>query len=207
MIKASNSGARGAKFDKLGAVVGGTVVSVDVFQDRDDDNKLKFWDDGGPIMKCRVIVQTSLDEGEDDQGREDDGKRAIYVKTWGEQWKALKNALARTDSDDVVVGGKFYAKFKSEGEKIKKQWSAPKNMLYKYEPPANLPEGEDFEEDEAPAPPSRPTTRKPAAAPAAAPARGRGAKKPPPVDLDDVADPVDGTADALADAGLGEDDF
>lgn len=202
LVKSAGSGARGAKFPKIGTIIGGTVVSAEVVQSRDEDGDLEFWDDGKPKQKVRVIVQTELDEGPDDQGREDDGKRAIYIKWWGAQRKALIEALAKVDAEDVEAGGKFFAKYAADGEKVKKAWSATKEMKYKYVPPAVVPQDEFDGDDEAEAP-----AEKPAAKPAKATAK-KAATKPAPEpeddDLADAAEPLDSKA-ALAAAGLSDD--
>ena len=171
-IKAAGSGARGAKFPKKGAIVGGPVESAELFQSRDDDGELEFWDDGSVKQKLRIIVQTNLDEGEDDNGREDDGRRAIYIKWWGEQKKAFLAAMKAADLDDLPPGSKFFAKYVGDGEKAKKSWSAPKIMKYKaVSAPVISADEFDDEEDEEPAPrrraakPAASTRRRPAPEP------------------------------------------
>lgn len=198
LVKSAGSGARGAKFPKPGTIVGGKVLSAEVVQSRDEDGELEFWDDGKPKQKVRVIVQTDLNDGPDDQGREDDGKRAIYIKWWGEQRKALIEALTKAEADDVEAGGDFHAKYAGDGEKVKKAWSATKTMRYRYKAPAVVPsDGFEDDEDETPAAPA-----KPAAKPAAAKPAKRAAKD----NLDGTDEPLD-TGRALKDAGLGDDDF
>lgn len=181
LVASAGSGARGAKFADVGTIVGGTVISAEIIQSRDEDGAPEFWDDGKPKQKIRVIVQTELDEGADEQGRPDDGKRALYVKWWSSQKKAFIEALAKAEADDVLPGGIFHAKFKSEGERVKKAWSPTKEMVYRYKAPAVVPD-EDFDEPVA------------APVPVAKPA---AAVKPTPVEDDTVA--------ALDAAGL--DDF
>jgi hypothetical protein len=203
LVKSAGSGARGAKFPKIGTIIGGVVVSAEVVQSRDEDGELEYWDDGKAKQKVRIIVQTELDEGPDDQGREDDGKRAIYVKWWGEQRKALIEALTKADADDVEAGGKFFAKYAADGERVKKAWSPTKEMRYRYKPPAVVPDAEFDDEDEA-------ETAKPAAKAAkpAAKATAKKSAKPAPEpeddDLADAAEPLDSKA-ALAAAGLSDD--
>lgn len=185
LIASSTGGARGAKFPNVGDIVGGTVISADVIQSRDEDNELEFWEDGNQKQKVRIIVQTDLNEGVDDQGREDDGKRAIYIKWWGAQKKAFIEALVKAEAEDVETGGEFWAKFKSEGERIKRAWSPTKEMVYRYKN-APLVKPSDFDdEDDTPAP-----------APKAAPAKKPAAKAAP---------AKDETVAALDAAGL--DDF
>lgn len=170
LVASSGGGARGAKFPEVGNVVGGKVISAEVIASRNEDNEPEYWDDGKPKQKIRIIVQTDLDEGVDDQGREDDGKRAIYVKWWGEQRKAFIEALTKAEADDVLPGGIFHAKFQSQGERIKKAWSPTKEMRYRYKAPAVVPSDDFDDEPESepePAPVAKPAARKPTAKPAA----------------------------------------
>lgn len=208
-IQSAGSGARGAKFTKIGQIVGGVVESAELFQSRDEDGKPETWDDGGAKMKLRIIVQTELDEGTDDQGREDDGRRALYVKWWGEQKKAFLQAMEKAGLDDLVPGSKAFAKYVEDGEKAKKSWSAPKIMRYKFVGPPSVPVDEDFETDEVedeepPAPKRAPAKKAATKAPARKPAP-KPAPEPEDDDLEGVDAPVDDTADALSEAGL--DDF
>jgi hypothetical protein len=189
LVAASTGGARGAKFPEVGTVVGGTVISADVIQSRDEDGELEFWDDGNEKQKVRIIVQTDLDEGVDDQGREDDGKRAIYVKWWGAQKRALIEALVKAEAEDVETGGEFWAKFQSEGERIKRAWSPTKEMRYRYKNAPVVKPSDFDDEDDAPAPVKAPAAK-------AAPAKKPAAKAAP---------EKDETVAALDAAGL--DDF
>jgi hypothetical protein len=184
MIKASTGGARGAKFEKVGQVIGGIVESAEIFQSRDDDGKLETWDDGGKKLKLRVIVQTDLDEGPDDQGRDDDGRRALFLKWWGSQRKEFLSTMEKAGLDDLTPGCKFYAKFTGEGEKQRKSWSAPKNFRYKAIPAPVVPADSEFEDDETEDEPSAPPAKK---APAKkAPARRAPAPEPDPEPEEEV---------------------
>lgn len=127
---------RGAfsKYSRPGERHGGTVVSRDLFQSRDpDDNKLQTWDDGRPIMKARIIVQTDERGEANEDGTPDDGRRAIYIKWWGDDLKALKEAVGQNDLD---TGGWFGAVFEKEEAPKKAAFSGRKIYSYKYQPPA-----------------------------------------------------------------------
>jgi hypothetical protein len=204
LVKSAGSGARGARFPKIGTIIGGKVVSAEVVQSRDEDGELESWDDGKPKQKVRIIVQTELDEGPDDQGREDDGKRAIYIKWWGAQRKAFIEALTKVDAEDVEPGGDFFAKYAADGEKVKKAWSATKEMKYKYKPPAVVPNDFDDEPEAEAAAPAKAPARKPATRATAKRAAAKPDPEPEDDDLADAAEPLDSKA-ALAAAGLGED--
>ena len=66
-----------------GTTIGGPIVDAMVRQIKDiADDKPKFWDDGRPQEQIVIRVQT--DQRND---KDDDGIRALYIKTWG-VWKA-----------------------------------------------------------------------------------------------------------------------
>lgn len=174
-IKESGGGPRVAKFEDVGDVVRGKILKSELVQARDDDNKPAFWDDGNKKMQVVVHLQTTLDEGEDDDGRPDDGKRRVFIKWWGKQKQALltaieKNAEGFEGADlepDLYEGADFAAKWVGEGERIKKSWKPEKLMAYKVGLPPARPAGlskddDDFgdEEEEAPAPPPKAPARR-----------------------------------------------
>jgi hypothetical protein len=72
------TGVKSFKFDEVGKTVKGTVLSLDLQQQRDLKTKEpKFWDKEKeqPMMQLRIVLQT--DAREDDN---DDGQRAVYAK-------------------------------------------------------------------------------------------------------------------------------
>ena len=188
-IKQAGSGARGAKFAKIGQIIGGVVESAEIFQSRDDDGVLETWDDGSPKNKVRIIVQTNLDEGVDNDGREDDGRRALYVKAWGEQWKTLREAIDTAGLDDIPPGSKCFMKYVSDGPKAKKSWSAPKVYKFKVVAPPSVPvdDFDDAPEDE-PAPTRRRAAAKPVVKPAPKATTRRRQPEPEPEPEDDDLD-------------------
>ena len=108
---ANSGGITGAfnKYSPVGTTVQGQITSADVQQVHDfDSGKPLVWDDGSPQQQLRVVVQT----GQIDPSIEgDDGRRAIYVKWWGDQRKALLDAVKAAGDNDVREGGMFRATF------------------------------------------------------------------------------------------------
>lgn len=97
------------KDSQIGDSVTGTIL--DAFQRQTTDyvsKKPEFWDDGNPKIQVIIKIKTGLCEDADDNG-----ERAIYVKTWGAQWAALKDAVRATGatrtSEAVRVGATFTA--------------------------------------------------------------------------------------------------
>lgn len=75
----------------MGTKFTGTIVDATVQQIKDiRDGKPKTWDDGRPQQQIVVRIQTDLRNDE-----EDDGIRALYIKTWGVWKTALMDAVTQ----------------------------------------------------------------------------------------------------------------
>lgn len=118
----------------IGTVWAGKVVRVDVRQVRDDDGQPDTWDNGDPKQQVIVAIQT---DQRDPERPGDDGVRGIYIKWWGEQRKALREALETAGAEDIEIGGMFAAQYVGDGEQPKnKMFSPPKLMRYEYKAPS-----------------------------------------------------------------------
>ena len=85
--------ARAFKFGTAGDSVSGPIESVKVQQVRDFKTKAPvFWTDDRPQEQIIVTVQTDLDEPDVEYG-EDDGLRAVYIKSWGPQVRAFRKGV------------------------------------------------------------------------------------------------------------------
>src|SRR5690349_10440372 len=96
-----NSSAKSARFPTVGTRVGGRVVKdAQEIQQRDfDSGELLFWDDGKPRMQLVVTVAT--DEA-DPADPDDDGERAIYVKS--QMLQATRQACRRAKKFAIEEG-------------------------------------------------------------------------------------------------------
>lgn len=123
-------GVKSAKFEKIGTVVKGTIVTKPELQQQRDpkDGKPQTWDDGKPKQQVKVVLQT---EQRDDA--EDDGRRAIYVKA--NMLKAVQEAVKAAGAKGLEVGGVLAVKYVKDGEKKNKAFNAPKLYAAKYEAP------------------------------------------------------------------------
>lgn len=122
-------GVRSAKFDTVGVVAKGTIVSLAMQQQRDyAKNTPKFWDDGKPMMQLRVVIQT--DERDD---ADDDGLRALYLK--GESQKAVREAVRSTGAKTIEAGGTLAVAYIGDGE-AKGTLNPPKLYRAQYKPPS-----------------------------------------------------------------------
>lgn len=70
------SSAKSFPFDHVGDIVRGTIISAEIRQQTSlEDGKALFWDDGKPRNQLVIVLQTTLSDGDDD-----DGQRTIYAK-------------------------------------------------------------------------------------------------------------------------------
>ncbi len=123
-------GARSFKFETVGQVAKGTILGLDMQQQRDfKTQQPKYWDDGKPMMQLRVLLAT---DERDPQAADDDGQRAVYLK--GESQKAVKAAVVDAGAKSIEVGGILALAFTGLGEK-KGNLDPPKLYRAQYKPP------------------------------------------------------------------------
>jgi hypothetical protein len=91
--------AKAFKFDAIGDVAQGTVISTVVRQvTKMGTGELEFFKSGDPKWQIIVTLQTTLREDPDD-----DGQRTLYVKSY--MFSAVRQAVAATGADDLERGG------------------------------------------------------------------------------------------------------
>lgn len=165
----ASTGGKTAKFTSIGDSITGTVVTAEVRQRTNlDTGKPATWDNGDPQMQ--IVITLATDE-RDPADPDDDGHRNVYIKAWGQQMKALREALRVSGATDILPGGTFTATYSADGEKPKPHMSAPKLFQYVYTAPsstaallaeANDPTGEVPAQPASPAPTASPRTPDPA---------------------------------------------
>lgn len=158
-----SGGGATAKFEAPGETYAGEVVDIAVRQVNDyDSGKPAFWDDGNPQEQIVVTIATA-----DSTGPDDDGHRNVYIKGWGDQLKAFRQA-AKALGRNPRKGDIFTATYVGEGEKKNPRFNAPK--LFQYEITAGSAGLSNLTEQptqQAPATPAAPAQAAPV--PAAAP--------------------------------------
>lgn len=121
-----SGGGATAKFEAPGDTYMGEIADIQIRQVNDyDTGKPSFWDDGRPQEQIVVTIETS-----DSTGPEDDGQRNIYIKGWGDQLKAFRQA-AKNLGRNPRAGDVFTASYIGDGEKKNARFNAPK--LFQYE--------------------------------------------------------------------------
>lgn len=111
--------------------------------EKDDDGELKNWKDGNPVEQIVLPVSTNLRNwklvsrraAEDRADETDNGDRRIYVKAWGTQLKALREALKAANVKTVAVGGKGTMKLVSRTRNENPTYSDTNNFAFTYVPP------------------------------------------------------------------------
>lgn len=151
-------GGKTAKFETVGETHTGEIVSIDTRQVNDyETGTPEFWQDGRPKQQIVVTFDTGKQEGPDD-----DGHRNLYIKGWGDQLRAFRDA-ARRLGRNPQVGDRITATYVADGEKKNPRFNAPK--LYQYDIEPGTPGLSAMLNDSAPA-----TQQAQQAAPAQAPA-------------------------------------
>ena len=165
-------GGKTAKFETVGETHAGEIVSIDTRQVNDyETGTPEFWQDGRPKQQIVVTFDTGKQEGPDD-----DGHRNLYIKGWGDQLRAFRDA-ARRLGRNPQVGDRITATYVADGEKKNPRFNAPK--LYQYDIEPGTPGLSAMLNDAAPATQAQQATPAPTKAPAsqAAPQAQQGAQQ------------------------------
>lgn len=123
------SGIKSFKFEQHKDTAKGTIVSLDMQQQRDiKDNSPKVWDDGRPMMQLRIVLDTGAPDDDDD-----DGMRAIFVR--GQMQQAVRDAIKAAGVSTIQEGGTLAVQYVSDGEASRAGFNKPKQYRAQYEPP------------------------------------------------------------------------
>jgi hypothetical protein len=127
------------KNDPIGHSVQGQIVDGGKMPDRDFITKeINRWPNGDEKLNDFLVIQTTLNQGPDEDGNPDDGKRMIVLS--GQPWTAAKDALIaagcleRGFEEGGTFGIQYYADGQPEGGK-----SPAKLHRAFYQPPAVVP--------------------------------------------------------------------
>lgn len=129
------SGTRSFKFDAINATAKGTIVSLDMQQQRDiKTGQPKWWDDQKtqPMMQLRVVLATDERDGDDDNGH-----RAIYVK--GNMQQAVRDAIKAAGAEKIEEGGTLAVQYHADGQATTVGFNPPKLYKAQYKPPSVTP--------------------------------------------------------------------
>lgn len=135
----ASTGGKTLKPEVVGETLGGIIACAESRQMTDfTTGEPLTWDDGKPRMQ--VVITVDLDTKDEDGNPE---KGCIYIKTWGEQRAALKEALKASglDSMNKALAPGNYMSITFIGEKPNEKnprLNAIKLYKYTIEPRANL---------------------------------------------------------------------
>lgn len=119
-----------ASFPTIGTKLAGTITEVNVQNQRDPETgKVETWDDGSIRRQTVLTVQC------EPEGKDDDGKRRLYIK--GPSMPAgFRDAMKKAGVPGPRPGGKVSVEYVSDGTAARKGLNPPKNFTVAYEPPA-----------------------------------------------------------------------
>lgn len=130
-----SSGTRSFKFDTVDATAKGTIVTLDMQQQRDyKTGQPKWWDDqkSQPMMQLRIVLATDERDGDDDNGH-----RAIYVK--GNMQQAVRDAIKAAGAEKIEEGGTLAVQYYGNGTTTDPKMNPPKLYKAQYKPPSVTP--------------------------------------------------------------------
>ena len=125
LLKGGNS----AKFESPGDTHTGTITKIEVKQATDfSTGEPLFWTNGDPRQQVVVTIQTSS------QTDEDDGTRAVFVKTWGDTWMNFRKAVQAVygTKSEPGLGDQFTATYIADGEVKTRGHNAPKILDFEF---------------------------------------------------------------------------
>jgi hypothetical protein len=98
-----------------GATVTGVIDLIEVTQVRDyQTQQPAYWNDGKPKEQIHIVLQTQL---RDPSVEDDDGRRSLWIKGWGVQLKAFREACRKAGVKSPSVGDTMSARFTGLGER------------------------------------------------------------------------------------------
>jgi hypothetical protein len=98
-----------------GATITGTLDLIETSQMRNFQTKQpSYWNDGRPQMQIHIVIQTNL---HDPAIEDDDGRRSIWIKGYGIQLKAFREACQKAGIKKPTKGDQFTATFTGYGER------------------------------------------------------------------------------------------
>ena len=98
-----------------GDTVTGVIEKIETTQVNDFQTKQPaFWNDGRPKEQIHVIIQTQL---RDPSVEEDDGRRSLWVKGWGIQLKACRDACRQAGVKIPKPGDTITERFVGLGQR------------------------------------------------------------------------------------------
>lgn len=133
---------RSFKFKVPGDRIDGEIVSIGEQMQQPKFNKpgeFDFWPSGDPIMQIPVTWQTGLNEGPDDNGKPDDGRRTVFFtisNKVGGRLAAMQDAIRAAGASDLEVGARSALWFESVDPESKNPDNPRKIYGAEYAPPA-----------------------------------------------------------------------
>lgn len=133
---------RSFKFSVPGDTIDGEIVSIGEQSPQPKFGKpgeFDTWPSGDQIFQIPVTWQTVLNEGPDENGKPDDGRRTVFFTVSnkkGGRLAAMQDAIRDAGASDLEVGAKAALRFVSVDPESKNKDNPRKLYEAKYAPPA-----------------------------------------------------------------------
>lgn len=128
-----SGGGKTAKFETVGTTHAGVITSAVVRQVRNfQTGEPETWSDGNPVQQFVITIQTNE---RDPLDPDDDGIRNLYVKAYGEQKRALQDAIRKAGSERLEIGATLVMQYVADGQASQRGFNPPKLFAFAYTPP------------------------------------------------------------------------
>lgn len=132
--------AKSFPFNNVGDAVSGVIKQLEMRQQTDLETGVpQSWPDGKPKMMLSIVLQTELQEDEND-----DGLRSLYARggnytpangKGASMNTAIRDAVVASGAQRIEVGGKLSVGYTGNGTKSNNAFTAPKLYSARYEAP------------------------------------------------------------------------
>lgn len=130
-LLAGGSKVPGARFEKVGDSVAGTIVSAEARQTTDiKTGQPEVWPQGDPKMQVVITLQTDERDADID---DDDGQRRLFAKKPSAMLAAITTAL---NGQRLEVGGRLAVKHTGTEPSSTAGFNPKKLYVAAYQPPA-----------------------------------------------------------------------
>jgi len=135
-IETKTSSSKSARFETIGDRIEGVIISAKEDDQTDiETGQVKRWQDGTPMKQWVIELQTTLNDGDDD-----DGKRTVWAKggrfeaAQGDGQSLMEALRSAADGKPIEEGAHLIVQMTGLGKKKNPAYASPKLFKAKYTP-------------------------------------------------------------------------